>query len=98
LDTVYSGIFGLMPEDDVRRVINLIKKIGFEITHPLLEITSEESPVVVGLQEFREHLGGQLTIMLLERIGQGVEVHEIDTDVLKKASEVLRTEYALNPA
>ena len=32
------------------------------------------------LREFREHLGGELTITLLENIGQGVEVHEMDEE------------------
>jgi 3-dehydroquinate synthase len=30
------------------------------------------------LREFREHLGGVLTITLLSAIGKGIEVHEIN--------------------
>ena len=30
-----------------------------------------------GLEEFREHLGGELTITLLQGIGRGVEIHDI---------------------
>ena len=30
-----------------------------------------------GLEEFREHLGGQLTITLLNGIGCGFEVHQV---------------------
>jgi 3-dehydroquinate synthase len=44
----------------------------------------------VGLREFREHLGGRLTIMLLTDIGQGVEVHFMDTDLLKQAGIKLK--------
>ncbi len=95
LDTVYSNLSGRLADDDTHRTINLIKKIGFEITHPLLEITSDDSPILVGLQEFREHLGGQLTIMLLNRIGEGIEVHEIDTLILKRAGEALKNEYSV---
>ena len=32
-----------------------------------------------GLSEFQEHLGGQLTIMMLEDIGEPFDVHEIRT-------------------
>jgi 3-dehydroquinate synthase len=95
LDTVYSNLSGRLPDDDTHRVIHLIKKMGFEITHPLLEVNSDDSPILVGLQEFREHLGGQLTIMLLNRIGEGVEVHEIDIAILKRAGEALRNEYSV---
>jgi len=31
-----------------------------------------------GLEEFREHLGGELTITLLKDIGQAVEVSEMN--------------------
>ena len=46
--------------------------------------------MLAGLEEFREHLGGRLTIMLLERIGSGFEVHELDEAVLLEASDLLR--------
>jgi 3-dehydroquinate synthase len=99
LDTVYSNLSGRLSADETHRVINLIKKIGFEITHPLLEVTDDNSPILVGLEEFREHLGGQLTIMLLSRIGEGVEVHEIDKALVKQASAALKNEYSvLDPA
>jgi hypothetical protein len=42
-----------------------------------------------GLREFREHLGGQLTVMLLEGLGRGVEVHEMDEDVLGQSLSLL---------
>jgi 3-dehydroquinate synthase len=34
--------------------------------------------VLAGLEEFREHLGGELTITLLKEIGRGMEVHEMN--------------------
>lgn len=94
LDTVYSNLSGRISAGEANRVVNLIKKIGFEITHPLLEVTGDDSPILIGLQEFREHLGGELTIMLLERIGVGVEVHEMDAALIKKAGEILKNEHA----
>lgn len=87
LDTAYSFLSGRLSEDDAREIISLLKELGFSITHEWMQISGGDSPVLVGLQEFREHLGGQLTIMLLEAIGKGVEVHEMDPFLLKKASE-----------
>ena len=55
-----------------------------------MQVKEKGSPILTGLNEFREHLGGQLTIMLLRDIGKGEEVHEIDTDLLIKASEQLK--------
>jgi 3-dehydroquinate synthase len=42
------------------------------------------------LIEFQEHLGGELTIMLLSRIGQSFDVHQIDRDVMIRSIEMLK--------
>ena len=90
LDTVYSHLEGRLSEQDMLLVINLIKKLGFEITHPSFAITDDKSLLLRGLNEFREHLGGKLTISLLNAVGKGQEVHEMDTALLKQASEWLQ--------
>ena len=90
LDTAYSYLSGRINEEDANNIIDLLQTLGFAITHPLMEIKDDHSPVLQGLNEFREHLGGKLTIMLLQGIGKGVEVHELDTDLLKKSSHWLQ--------
>jgi 3-dehydroquinate synthase len=89
LDTVYSHLEGRLPEKDMLLVISLIRTLGFDITHPAFEITDDKSLLLRGLNEFREHLGGKLTIMLLNAIGSGQEVNEMDAGLLKRASEWL---------
>jgi len=90
LDSVYSGLLGNLTEDEVNRIISLLLNLGFEITHPYMEVEKETSPILLGLQEFREHLGGRLTITLLTAIGKGKEVHEIDWKLVKQASGKLK--------
>ncbi|HEX5025512.1 MAG TPA: 3-dehydroquinate synthase [Agriterribacter sp.] len=90
LDCAYSFVSGKLTEIDTRRIMDVLKVLGFSLTHPLMDIHNEQSPVLKGLNEFREHLGGQLTIMLLDAIGQGEEVHELNTDLLHKASQWLK--------
>jgi 3-dehydroquinate synthase len=92
LDTVYSNLSGRISADDAQRVITLIQELGFELTHPLLQVTEGNSPILQGLEEFREHLGGELTITLLTGLGSGEEVHEIDADILKQAAEILNNQ------
>ena len=89
LDTVYSHLSGRLSTGDCQRIIQLLQQLGFEITHPLLQVDGADSPILLGLQEFREHLGGELTIMLLNEIGKGEEVHEIDTEILKQSDKLL---------
>jgi 3-dehydroquinate synthase len=97
LDTVYSFLSGRLKEASMKRVLQLIKSLGFPLTDPLLEVTDAKSPLLEGLNEFREHLGGRLTIMLLNEIGVGEEVHEIDPALVRKASEWIK-EYNLAKA
>lgn len=89
LDSVYSNLIGSLSDSDCQRIINLLIKLGFDIIHPLMEVNDSHSPILLGLEEFREHLGGELTIMLLKNIGEGLEVHEIDPEILIKASQTL---------
>ena len=89
LDTIYSALSGRLLMEKAERIIQLLIKAGFEITNPLLEVQDENSEILKGLQEFREHLGGQLTVMLLADIGVGEEVHDLDFPLLKQASQKL---------
>lgn len=91
LDTVYSNLDGRLSGHETTRVIRLLKTLGFELIHPLMEVESENSAILKGLEEFREHLGGRLTIMLLDKIGTGSEVHHIDSGLLIEAGRKLKT-------
>ncbi|GAA4343619.1 3-dehydroquinate synthase [Flaviaesturariibacter amylovorans] len=89
LDSCYSFVSGRLPEEALQRILGLLLQVGFEITHPGLVVDNAESPLLLGLQEFREHLGGTLTIMLLRAIGSGEEVHHLDVALLQEASHYL---------
>lgn len=93
LDSVYSWLTGLLDAESLERIIQLLKTLRLPLFHPLLEIEDDEAPIVAGLQEFREHLGGRLTISLLEGIGKGKEVHSIDISTLRKAVNMLRDKW-----
>ncbi|RFS22746.1 3-dehydroquinate synthase [Chitinophaga silvatica] len=91
VDTVYSHLIGWISEADMQRVLQVLKHMKLPIWHALLEKQNNNpSPVVIGLEEFREHLGGQLTISLLRAIGKGEEVHEIDLELLYKAVDICK--------
>lgn len=80
LDVVYGEKVGLLDTQSAERILSLLEILGFELyASELLHVDSGNSLIVLnGLEEFREHLGGQLTITLLEGIGRGIEVHEMD--------------------
>jgi 3-dehydroquinate synthase len=89
LDTVYSFHKGLISESDARRVLALFELLGFELGHPQMWEQNCEH-LKVGLAEFREHLGGRLTITLLEALGIGMEVHEMDERLIEASAFYLR--------
>jgi 3-dehydroquinate synthase len=82
----------MLPAGGEDRVHALLKRLGFHLWHPALESRDEHGhwQLLRGLQEFREHLGGELTITLLRDIGVGEEVHKMDTDEILRALVWLR--------
>jgi 3-dehydroquinate synthase len=79
LDTRYSVEAGLLSAADAELIIGLLRQLGFRLWDEALErVDSRNKPsVLAGLEEFREHLGGELTVTLLSGIGQSVDVHEM---------------------
>ncbi|MDO6388509.1 3-dehydroquinate synthase [Pontibacter sp. BT731] len=86
LDVTYSKLAGMLSECECNSILNLLCDLGFTIYVPELsqrmDNPAKKLHILQGLQEFREHLGGQLTIMLLQKIGVGVEVHHLDEALL----------------
>jgi 3-dehydroquinate synthase len=80
LDTRYSVEAGLLEPEAGERIIHLLSQLGFRLYDPALELRDKtgELRVLEGLREFREHLGGELTISLLRAPGQALNVHEMD--------------------
>ncbi len=87
LDTTYSYLAGLLGHLPWRRVLDLLTSLGFGLYVPQLD---NQEAIRQGLEEFRTHLGGRLTILLLADIGQGLETNEIDPGILMAAIEELR--------
>lgn len=92
LDTIYSREAGYLDGASAGRVFNLLEALGFELfAGELLHADAEHSLLVLeGLEEFREHLGGELTITLLGGIGRGFEAHEMNLPRVIRAIEELK--------
>jgi 3-dehydroquinate synthase len=71
--------------------------LGFRLYVPELDahLDDPDHPrcLFQGLDAFREHLGGELTIMLIDAIGHGVNVHAVDRDRYREAVELLRARH-----
>ncbi len=95
LDVTYAQLCGLITETELHQILDVMKKIGFDLAIPMN--TPEEIDILLkGIEEFREHLGGQLTITLLSGLGIKHDVHTIDMKRMKDAVMKLNHQMALN--
>ncbi|MDO6472701.1 3-dehydroquinate synthase [Maribacter sp. 1_MG-2023] len=95
LDVTYAQLIGLISEADLKHILDVMIAIGFDLSLPV------ESPVEIkslldGIEEFREHLGGQLTITLISDLGVKHDVHTIDMELMAQAVSKLNHQFALN--
>ena len=92
VDLTYSAKIGLIKKSSTERCLRLLEKLGFRLFDELLVTVTENQTEVIldGLEEFREHLGGELTITLIQGIGEGVEVHAMDKKKILDSVEDLR--------
>ena len=95
LDTTYSHLAGWLNEADWTRIIALLQDLHLPVFTPELghhlDDDAHAACVLRGLDEFREHLGGQLTVMLLKGIGAPFDAHEIQRDLVVRSIDRLKT-------
>ena len=96
LDSRYAFEAGLLAEADATRIHRVVGRLGLPRWHDALAIRAAGGglAVLAGLDEFREHLGGDLTVTLLGGVGRALEVHEIDAGLVEKAIGWMRASVA----
>lgn len=86
VDAVYSSLVHGFPQADADQVLDCLLRMGLPLSHPALLQTEE---LFAGLEEFRQHLGGRLTITMLESVGRPLDVHAIDARRMRMAIETV---------
>ena len=84
LDLTYAHLVGLITESDLQHILEVMLAIGFDLSLPL-NSNDETDELLHGIEEFREHLGGELTITLISGIGKKHDVHTIDMTLMSQA-------------
>ncbi len=86
IDVIYSREAGLLNAGTAGRILTLLERLGFNLfADELLNTEAHQLTVLSGLEEYREHLGGQLSLPLLRDIGRTVTVHDLDLVMVTKA-------------
>ena len=99
LDVIYSRRMGFLDAASAERILDVIDVLGFELfANEILNVDSQGDLMILkGLEEFREHLGGRLTITLLKAIGAGFEVHEMSEAVVVESIQELQQRHYQKP-
>lgn len=84
IDAIYSEKTGAL--ESAEPILDCLRRLGFTLTHPAL---ADADTILEGLEEFREHLGGRLTVSMLRAIGEGFDIHEIDENAMREAITAL---------
>jgi 3-dehydroquinate synthase len=92
LDSRYAVQIGLLSEPDFVRIHRLLRALGLPLWHDALAAAGPRgAPAVLeGLDDFREHLGGEHTITLVRGPGSAVEVNEMDRAAISRALDWMR--------
>ncbi len=94
VDLLYSVNIGLLDRATAEEILSLIQNVGFDLWSPYLDQEERQRPVILaGLEEFREHLGGKLTITLVPCIGEKLEVHEMNEAAILNALEEMKLRF-----
>jgi len=85
VDAQYAQAKGWLNPEDGNRILALLQKFGFILQlHKFTNSSMNASELLLGLEEFREHLGGNLCISMLTGIGSSQDVSEIDMEVMEE--------------
>jgi 3-dehydroquinate synthase len=92
IDALYSWLSGLCGEDVPDAALGLLERLGLRLWDDAMDERGADGRLrlLEGLEEFREHLGGELTVTMLRAIGDGCEIHSVDEPKLLQAFARLR--------
>ncbi len=78
-------------EADAKPVIEGMKRSGLPVWSELLEKKADNGlEIIEGLQEFREHIGGTLTLTMPKPLGTQTEIHDLSEEVITNALNRLK--------
>ena len=94
IDSVYSSLAHGLPTAIADKILHCLSNLGFTLTDPALH---DVELLFDGLEEFRQHLGGRLTLTMLRNPGEPFEVHQINRELMLKAITKVKRFADTNP-
>ena len=91
LDSYYAWKTGLLEESVFMAIVDAFQSCGLPVWSSVLERRMPDGrlALLVGLDEFREHLGGRLTVTLPGPVGCMSDVNEMDEGIIEEGIKAL---------
>lgn len=85
LDLCSAMQLGLINSSERDNVLNAMERSGLVLWHPALKQKSENNKlkIIEGLEEFREHLGGELTLAMPDKLGRKTDIYDLPEKIIK---------------
>jgi len=80
IDVLYSARKLGLPAEKAEQVLSCLQNLALPLNHPCLH---EADTLLAGLEEFRQHLGGRLTLTMLRDVARPCEIHEVDDHIMR---------------
>ena len=95
MDVLYSSLAGYMEPEEAMRVLTVLERLGLPLWDVSLDIRREDGTraVLDGLTEFQEHLGGELTVLMLSAPGVSFDVNKVDASIVEEAIDLLQSRH-----
>jgi 3-dehydroquinate synthase len=96
IDTLYAAALGHCDTRLAERTLGLLRGLGFRLWDETLGLRDGlgRPRLLEGLEEFREHLGGELCVTLPAGLGMGLETRTMDEGTLRATLDRLQLEDA----
>jgi len=91
LDAYYATACGWLKSEDAALIARTLETLGCDTGNGRINpwvrrllLKDDGNAVLAGLEEFRQHLGGALTLTMLRGLGIGVETSDIDLALMRR--------------
>ncbi|HVU37715.1 MAG TPA: 3-dehydroquinate synthase [Opitutales bacterium] len=91
LDARYAAACGWLSLAEAERIVRTLEALGCDPGHGRINPTvrhcllqDDGRAVLAGLEEFRQHLGGPLTLTMLRAWGRGIESSDVDPALMRR--------------
>ena len=97
VDLLYAARLGFIPKAEAHKIITSLSDCGLPTWHDTCSQKAPDNELLIyhGIEEFREHLGGNLCITLPKPVGDKTEVNCLDKSILETCINQLR-EFSLS--